>query len=105
MYAIGLAMTLRPGCYAEYKKAHDELWADIAKSMSDNQVNMAIYRFGENLIIHATAPSEEHWDRSRQAPILVEWHDYMAKLLETDAAGEILFEELEEAFAFGQFKG
>ena len=29
----------------------------------------------------------------------------MAQLLETDDEGEIIFEELPEAFAFGMFKG
>jgi L-rhamnose mutarotase len=104
MYSIGLAMTLRPGCYAEYKQAHDDLWPDIAKSMTDNNIDMAIYRFDEHLIIHATAPSEADWEKSRQVPILEDWYEYMAKLLETDDQGEIIFEELEEAFAFGQFK-
>jgi L-rhamnose mutarotase len=104
MYSIGLAMTLRPNCYTEYKQAHDDLWPDIAQSMSVNNVDMAIYRFGENLIIHATAPTQADWEKSRQVPILEKWYDYMATLLVTDAEGQIIFEELEEAFAFGQFK-
>ena len=105
MYSIGLAMTLRSGAYAEYKKAHDELWPEIADSMSDHDVSMAIYRFGENLIIHAVAPTEEDWNKSRDVPILEKWFEYMATLLETDENGEIIFEDLPEAFAFGVFKG
>ena len=97
-------MKLRPGCYAEYKQAHDDLWPDIATSMSDNHINMAIYRFGEHLIIHATAPTEDDWNKSRAVPVLDDWMDYMAKLLETDDEGQIIFEDLEEAFAFGEFK-
>ncbi len=95
MYSIGLAMTLRSGAYAEYKKAHDELWPEIAESMSDNDVSMAIYRFGENLVIHAVAPTEADWNKSRDVPILEKWFDQQ---------GEIIFEDLPEAFAFGIFK-
>ena len=104
MYSIGLAMTLRPEAYAEYKKAHDELWPEIADSMSDNNVSMAIYRFGENLIIHAVAPTEEDWNKSRDVPILEKWFEYMSTLLQTNDEGEIIFEDLPEAFAFGIFK-
>ncbi|HIG55720.1 MAG TPA: L-rhamnose mutarotase [Candidatus Handelsmanbacteria bacterium] len=104
MYSIGLAMTLRSGAYAEYKKAHDELWPEIAESMSDNDVSMAIYRFGENLVIHAVAPTEADWNKSRDVPILEKWFEYMSTLLATDQQGEIIFEDLPEAFAFGIFK-
>ena len=68
MYSIGLATTLRPGAYAEYKQAHDDLWPDLAATMADNNVSMAIYRFGENLILHAVAPHrgrlEQEWCRT-----------------------------------------
>ena len=104
MYSIGLAMRLRPNAYAEYKQAHDDLWPEIADSMTDNEVSMAIYRLDDHLIIHAVAPTEEDWLKSRQVPVLEEWYDYMAQLLETDGEGEIIFEELPEAFAFGMFK-
>ena len=104
MYSIGLAMTLRPGAYAEYKKAHDELWPEIADSMSDNDVSMAIYRFGENLVIHAIAPTEADWNKSRDVPILEKWFEYMSTLLATNQEGEIIFEDLPEAFVFGIFK-
>ena len=104
MYSIGMALTLRPGAYAEYKKAHDDLWPEIAASMADNDVSMAIYRFGENLIIHAVAPTEADWDKSREAAILEKWFEYMSTLLQTDDKGEIIFEDLPEAFAFGIFK-
>ena len=104
MYSLGLAMRMRPGAYAEYKRAHDELWPAVAQSMSDNQVSMAIYRYGESLVIHAVAPTEEDWLKSREVPILEEWMAYMATLIETDANGDVDFEELEEAFSFGLFR-
>ena len=95
---------MRPGCYPEYKKAHDDLWPDIAEGMEANGVSMAIYHFGGHLFLHAVAPTEQDWLKSRQDPALPKWMDYMAKLLETDDQGEILFEQLPEAFAFGMFK-
>lgn len=103
-FNVGLTFNLRPGTYAEYKKAHDELWPDIAASMSDNGVDMAIFRFGEQLFLHATAPTRQDWLKSREHPALARWSEYMTNMLVTDDAGEIVFHEMENAFAFGAFK-
>ena len=43
MFTIAESFCLKPGCYDEYKRAHDELWPDIAKSMAEHDVSMAIY--------------------------------------------------------------
>ncbi len=104
MFSIGLAMTLRPGCYDMYKKHHDELWPEIATSMSDNEVSMAIFRSGQRLFLHAAAPSEAHWQRSRDEPVLEKWSEIMTQLLEADENGNIVLEQLEPAFGFGLFK-
>ena len=102
-YNIGMTFNLRPGSYAEYKKAHDELWPDIAASMSDNGVDMAIFRFGEQLFLHATAPTRQDWLKSREHPALAKWSEYMTGMLVTDDTGEIVFHEMENAFTFGAF--
>lgn len=104
MYTIGLALTLRPGKYEDYKRAHDELWPELAEGMRSNDVNMAIYRDGDRLFIFAAAPSEAHWSRSRQDPILAEWDKSMTAFLETDAAGNLAFTLLPKAFGFGEFE-
>ena len=104
MYTIGLALTLRPGKYDEYKRAHDELWPELAEGMRANDVSMAIYRDADRLFVFAAAPSEAHWDRSRQDPILANWDKNMCEFLETDANGELAFSLLPKAFGFGEFK-
>ena len=104
MFTIGLMMKLRPGAYAKYKEAHDNIWPDLAKGMTENKIDMAIYHHDGRLFLFAAAPTEEHWKRSRQDPVLKPWSDEMAKLLESDAAGNIQFEHLPKAFGFGNFK-
>ena len=96
-------MRLRPGAYEKYKLAHDQLWPEIAKGMRDNQVSMAIYRDADRLFLFASAPSEAHWQRSRQDPILARWDAGMTAYLETDQAGKIAFDVLPKAFGFGEF--
>jgi L-rhamnose mutarotase len=104
MYTIGLALTLRPGKYDAYKRAHDELWPELAEGMRANNVRMAIYRDADRLFVFAAAPSEAHWDRSRQDPILAKWDKSMCEFLETDDDDNLAFTLLSKAFGFGEFK-
>jgi len=104
MFTIALSMKLRPGAYDKYKLAHDQLWPELAAGMSSNQVSMAIYRDGQQLFLFATAPSESHWERSRQDPMLERWDARMAELLETNEQGGIAFKFLPKAFGFGEFR-
>ena len=103
MFTLGLALTLRPGAYDQYKLAHDQLWPELAAGMSANQVSMAIYRDGNRLFVFAAAPSEEHWRRSRQDPVLARWDARMAEFLETNDQGHLAFTILPKAFGFGDF--
>jgi L-rhamnose mutarotase len=103
MYSIGLALKLRPGAYDGYKRAHDELWPELAKGMRANSVSMAIYHDGDRLFVFAAAPTEADWQRSRQDPVLDRWDKYMAEFLETDAEGGLAFTLLSKAFGFGEF--
>lgn len=104
MFTMGLAMTLRPGAYERYKLAHDQLWPELAAGMTANQVSMAIYRDGDRLFLFATAPSEAHWQRSRNDPVLAKWDAQIAQLVETDEKGNIAFTLLPKTFGFGEFK-
>jgi L-rhamnose mutarotase len=104
MHTICLALTLRPGKYEAYKRAHDEIWPELAEGMRVNDVSMAIYRDINRLFVFAAAPSEAHWNRSRQDPILAKWDKSMAEFLETNADGSLSFTLLPKAFGFGEFE-
>lgn len=104
MFTIALTMRLRPGALASYRKAHEELWPEIAHGMSDNGVSMVIYHETGRLFLFATAPSEERWNRSRQDPRLAEWDARMTAFLESSEPGKIAFAMPEKVFGFGDFK-
>lgn len=103
MYCLGFALTLRPGAYEKYKRAHDDLWPELAAGMRANQISMAIYRDGNRLFLFAAAPTEAHWQQSRQDPILARWDATMAELLETAGDDRLAFTVLPKAFGFGEF--
>ena len=103
MISIGLALKLRPGCYAEYKRRHDELWPELAEVLRTNAVSMVIYPFGDYLFVHETAPSDEAFDRVNRHPENARWNKYMSEVLETDGSGNPIHQRLPLAFAFGNF--
>jgi L-rhamnose mutarotase len=103
MFHIFLTMRLKPGCLEAYRKAHDSLWPEIDRSMRDNEVSMAIYHEEGRLSIIAIAPSEAHWERSRQEPALARWDKRMTEFLEAREPGKIDFRQPEKVFGFGKF--
>ena len=103
MYAMASTFMLRPGCYDEYKKAHDELWPELVESFNEHDVSMVIHHHEGRLFLFATAPSKEHMEKSHPTEIGAKWHAYMATLMVTDEAGETIVEDLETAFSFGMF--
>ena len=103
MYTRGETFRLKPGQYAAYQQAHDELWPELAATMLAQQVNMVIYHHEGRLFLFATAPSREHFERTHQGPVARRWAEYMAGMLETDTQGHAVVEPLERAFAFGAF--
>ncbi|MDD9989806.1 MAG: L-rhamnose mutarotase [Spirochaetaceae bacterium] len=103
MYSIGMALKLKPGQYAEYKRRHDELWPEMERMMHAQDVSMVIYRHEEWLFIHGTAPTEEHFGRTGTDPITPKWNEYMKDVLQVDETGDLIVHELPLAFSFGDF--
>ena len=104
MFATAQTFALKPGCYAEYKKAHDELWPEIASAMHENGISMVIHYHEDRLFLFATAPSREALSRSHAGEAGVRWHEYMATLMVTNPDGSTIVDPLETAFKFGEFE-
>ena len=103
MSPIGQVLKLRPGCYDEYKKRHDELWPELAEVMTAHGVDMAIYRFEDYLFVYGVAPSEQDWETMAAHPVTPRWNAHMSEVLETDDNGDPIRHILPQAFAFGAF--
>ena len=104
MISVGMALELKPGCYDEYKKRHDELCPELAAVMSQNRIDMVIYRFDDLLFVYGTAPSQEAWDAVENDPVTPRWNEHMAEVLKSDEKGELIVYDLPQAFCFGNLK-
>lgn len=97
-------LTVRKGCYEEYKKSHDELWPEVAALLDECSISMIIHYNEPTLCLYQVAPSQESFDRYNRADVTRRWNEYMATLLETDEQGRIIKGNVEEAFVCGIFK-
>ena len=103
MYSIGSVMRLKPGGYTGYKRAHDEIWPDLADVISAAGVSMAIYKHGDLLFVHGIAPTEKDWHAVR-GDVVDRWQAWMTEFHETDESGSSVVTPLEESFSFGVFR-
>ena len=103
MHAFAETFKPTPGNYEQYKKAHDELWPELANAMAAHHVNMVIYHYHDRLFLYATAPTREDFERSHEEPVAQKWLEYMATMMVTDDQGKSVVEKLEQVFVFGEF--
>jgi len=104
MVERAFTLTVRQGCYEEYKKAHDELWPEVVEILNEHQLHMIIHYQEPTLFVYQIAPSRECYERYDGTEVNQRWNEYMAKLLETDEQGNIIRGKVEEAFSWGIFK-
>mgnify|MGYP001427521298 CR=1 FL=1 len=104
MVERAFTLTVRKGCYEEYKRAHDELWPEVSDLLNKCNLHMIICYQEPILFLYQVAPSQEYFDRYDNSEINRRWNEYMAKLLETDEQGNIIRGKVEEAFTWGIFK-
>lgn len=78
-------MKLRPGCEAEYKKRHDEIWPELSQALKDAGVSdYSIFLDPETLTLFAVQKlADDHRAGDLpELPIVRKWWDSMAPLME-----------------------
>lgn len=78
-------MKLRPGCEAEYKKRHDEIWPELSQALKDAGVSdYSIFLDPETLTLFAVQKlADDHRaGELPDLPIVRKWWDSMAPLME-----------------------
>jgi L-rhamnose mutarotase len=80
-------MKLKPGCVAEYKRRHDELWPELARALrqaglSDYSIfldeeTLTLFAVQKQAAPRAAADLPNH-------PVVRRWWEFMAPLMETN---------------------
>ena len=83
-------MFLNPGCVAEYKKRHDDIWPELSALLQAAGVSdYSIYLDEETLTLFGVLwrTSDHRMNGLPQTEVMQEWWAYMADLMETQPNG------------------
>ena len=80
-------MRLKPGCAAEYRKRHDEIWPELSREIAAAGIrDYAIYldEATDTLFAHHQLIDGNTADQLPQTAIVRKWWSYMADIMETN---------------------
>nr|WP_206711204.1 L-rhamnose mutarotase [Aquisalinus flavus] len=94
-------MQLLPGNVEEYRKRHDEIWPQLSKLLSESGIyDYSIFLDRQSLTLfacmklapgHSLASLPDH-------PVMRQWWEYMAPLMETAPTNEPVTHDLDQVF-------
>ena len=101
MKRCSFKMKLNPGCEAEYKKRHDEIWPELSQILTSAGVSdYSIFLDAETLTLFAV---QKLSDGNTAAdlpnnPVVRKWWNYMADIMETNPDHSPVCVSLKEVF-------
>lgn len=101
MNRTAFKMKLKPGCEAEYKKRHDEIWPELAELIKQSGVHdYSIFLDTETNILFAV--QKQSGEQSSQDlgtnPVVRKWWDYMSDIMEVNPDNSPVALPLQEVF-------
>lgn len=90
-------MFLNPGCVAEYKKRHDEIWPELSALLKDAGVSdYSIYLDEEHHVLFAVLRRTvgHTMDGLPQHPVMQRWWAYMGDIMRANPDGSPVAEPL-----------
>ena len=101
MQRYAFKMFLNPGCAAEYRRRHDEIWPELSALLAESGVsNYSIHldRESDTLFAYLERRDNHTMDDLPEHPIMRRWWDYMKDLMRYNPDGTPAAIALEEMF-------
>lgn len=101
MEKIAFVMTLKPGCAAEYKKRHNEIWPDLVRELKQAGISdYSIYLHPTSLKLFAVLKrTPDHaMDELAANTVVRKWWAYMADIMATNPDNSPVVEPVEQVF-------
>lgn len=101
MKTVAFKMKLKPGCEAEYKKRHDEIWSELENLLQESGISdYHIFLDEESLSLFAVQKLKENSTEAElpKHPIMKKWWDHMADLMEVHTDNSPIVIPLQEVF-------
>jgi L-rhamnose mutarotase len=93
-------MKVKPGCVDEYVKGHDNIWPEMAATLSAHgahNYSISLLPSTHQLFAFVEIDSETAWDAIADTEVCQRWWKFMAPLMETEG-GRPKAEPLREVF-------
>ncbi len=101
MQRVAFKMQLKAGFEAEYRKRHDEIWPELARTLKEAGISdYSIFLDPETLVLFGVqklSPGSTSEALPGKA-IMRKWWDYMKDLMETNPDGSPVAKNLREVF-------
>jgi L-rhamnose mutarotase len=101
MERVAFKMQLKPGFEAEYRKRHDEIWPELAETLTAAGItDYSIFLDPETLILFGVQKLASGSTAARlpEKAIMRKWWDYMKDLMDTNPDGSPVAKDLLEVF-------
>ncbi len=101
MQRTSFKMQLKPGCEAEYRKRHDEIWPELSRTLTEAGVSdYSIFLDPETLTLFAVQKIADDNTASDlpDNPLVRKWWDHMADLMDTHPDNAPVCTPLDEVF-------
>jgi L-rhamnose mutarotase len=101
MRRVAFKMRLKPGFEAEYRRRHDEIWPELAKTLKEAGISdYSIFLDPETLSLFSVqrlAPGSTA-DKLPTKAIMRRWWEYMKDLMDSNPDGSPVAKDLIEVF-------
>jgi len=101
MERVAFKMKLKPGCEAEYRRRHDNIWPELIKLIEGSGIyDYSIFWDKETNCLFAYQKKEGdlHNLENGSNPVVRKWWDYMAELMEVNPDNSAVENPLIEVF-------
>ncbi len=101
MERYAFKMQLNPGCLAEYKRRHDEIWPELARLLKDVGISDYSIWLDEDtnaLFAILTRPADHRMADLPASPVTRRWWDYMQDIMASEPDGTPVATPLKEMF-------
>lgn len=101
MIRKAVLMKVFKNSHEEYKKRHDEIWEELAKTLKEyGASNYSIFLDEDtsNLFAYLEIENEEVWKTISTTEIVKKWWDFMADIMETNPDNSPCAKELKDVF-------
>ncbi len=101
MIRKAFAMSVHPGCEAEYERRHNPIWPELEAALKQHGVhNYSIFLLPgtRQLFAYAEIESEAQWAAIADTPVCKKWWAHMRDLMPSNPDNSPVAEELREVF-------